>query len=531
MGKPALMVLVALVLVAGPGSPAVATDWVLDRDFSKGPNPNGQWTYGVYLEDALNPSYPDGWYTWPAYYDFPGTDAQIGYWGNPGGDLGAGAVFYTNSDAPLGGPVQWWAPRKVMLHPAAIGGGYAPVIRWTAPSDMRVSVDALFYGCENATTDVHILLNGTMYDGPSYTGTHLLDGVIDGNYGYAPLGIPASGASNSVGYNGVLDLMAGDKLDFVCGYGGNGYAGDLTGLDVTITKLADLTVTDWVLDRDFAKGANPHRQWTYGVYLADSFDPAVYPDGSYTWPAYYDWPGSNGQIGYWGNPGGDLNAGCVFYTNSDVPQGGPVQWWAPHKVMLHPAAYGDSYAPMIRWTAPADMTVSVDALFYGCEETTTDVHILLNGTMNDGPVYIGTSLLDGVIDGNYGYAPLGIAASGTSNHVAYNEVLTVAAGDKLDFVVNFGPNAWFGGDLTGLDVTIARACNSPWADADGDSDVDQADFGVFQTCFTGSTPGGSLSTQCRCFDRAGERGAITGEDFSAFAACWTGPTIPSAACP
>ena len=526
------LLFVTVALTAGVAPASTTTDWVLDRDFSKGPNPSGQWTYGVYLEDAFNTNgYPDGWYTWPAYADFPGTDGQIGYWGNPGGDLGAGAVFYTNSDTPLGGPVQWWAPHKVMLHPAAVGWGYAPVVRWTAPSDMKVSVDALFYGCENATTDVHILLNGTMYDGPSFSGTHLLDGIIDGNYGYEPLGIAPNGTSNHVTYNGTLDLMAGDKLDFVVGYGPDGsHAGDLTGLDVTITKLADITMNDWVLDRDFAKGANPHRQWTYGVYLEDSFDPAVYPDGSYTWPAFYDWPGNNGTIGYWGNPGGDLNAGCVFYTNSDTPLGGPNQWWAPHKVMLHPAAFGDSYAPFIRWTAPADMTVIVDALFYGCEETTTDVHILLNGTMNNGPVFVGTSLLDGVIDGNYGYTPLGIPATGTSNSVAYNDIITVAAGDKLDFVVGYGPDASFASDLTGLDVTITRACNPVWADADGDSDVDQVDFGVLQACFTGPMPGGPLPTHCRCFDRAGERGTITAEDFNAFMACYTGPAIPSTGC-
>jgi hypothetical protein len=199
--------------------------------------------------------------------------------------------------------------------------------------------------------------------------------------------------------------------------------------------------------------------------------------------------------------------------------------------MLHPAAFGDSYAPFIRWTAPADMTVIVDALFYGCEETTTDVHILLNGTMNNGPVYIGTSLLDGIIDGNYGYAPLGIPATGTSNSVAYNDIITVAAGDKIDFVVGYGLNGSFARDLTGLDVTITRACNMVWADADGDSDVDQVDFGVFQACFTGSTPGGPLPTPCRCFDRAGERGSITAEDFSAFMACVTGPAIPSTGCP
>lgn len=232
----------ALATAFGLAAPALAApDWVLDRDFSKVSNPTGAWTYGVYLEDYYDTNgYPDGWYTWPGYQDFPGTGGAIGYYGNPNGDLGAGAVFYTNSDSPLGGPVQWWAPRKVMLHPAGAGHAYAPVIRWTAPTDMQISIDALFFGCEETTSDVHILLNGNMYDGPSYTGTHLLDANIIGNYGYAPLGVAATNPdTNHAAYNGVINVMAGDKLDFVCGYGGNGYAGDLTGLDITITQVPE----------------------------------------------------------------------------------------------------------------------------------------------------------------------------------------------------------------------------------------------------------------------------------------------------
>jgi len=223
---------------------------------------------------------------------------------------------------------------------------------------------------------------------------------------------------------------------------------------VFVLALATVSNADWVLDRDFSKVDNPNGQWTYGVYLEDWFDTNGYPDGFYIWPSYYDWPGVP-EIGYYGNPNGDLGAGCVFYTNSDTPLGGPIQWWAPRKVMLHPAAAGWGYAPVIRWTAPYDIMISVDALFYGCEETTTDVHVILNGNMYNGPSFTG-SLMDGIINGNYGYAPLGISASGTSNHVAYNAVLTLAAGDKLDFVAGYGPNFSYASDLTGLDITITE---------------------------------------------------------------------------
>lgn len=223
-----------------------------------------------------------------------------------------------------------------------------------------------------------------------------------------------------------------------------------------------MVANDWVLDRDFSNTANPTGQWTYGVYLDDSFSEVDYPGGFYTWPAYADWT-TDGTIGYYGNPGQDLGAGCVFYTNSDTAFAFGTQWWAPRKVMLHPGAVGYAYAPVIRWTAPSDMVVSVDALFYGCEDgTTTDVHVLLNGTMYNGseatgwiPTYT-NSLMDGIIEGNYGYAPLSIAPTGISNNVAYSDVLVLSAGDKLDFVASYGPDISLAADLTGLDVTITE---------------------------------------------------------------------------
>lgn len=243
MKKIVLVLILVLAAISSMASAMVANDWVLDRDFSKTANPNGDWTYGVYLEDG----HPAGdFYTWPAYYDWT-TDGTIGYYGNPGQDLGAGCVFYTNSDTAFAFGTQWWVPGKVMLHPGAVGYAYAPVIRWTAPSDMVVSVDALFYGCEDGTTtDVHVLLNGTMYNGteatgwiPTYTNS-LMDGILDGNYGYAPLEIAPSGTSNNVSYNAVLSLQAGDMLDFVASYGPDiSLAADLTGIDVTITLIPE----------------------------------------------------------------------------------------------------------------------------------------------------------------------------------------------------------------------------------------------------------------------------------------------------
>ncbi len=73
-------------------------------------------------------------------------------------------------------------------------------------------------------------------------------------------------------------------------------------------------------------------------------------------------------------------------------------------------------------------------------------------------------------------------------------------------------------------------CPAPWADYDGDEDVDLDDFGRFQQCFTG--PGVQAGTACRCYDRNDATGAPGGDgdvdldDFAWFRNCATGPNLP-----
>ena len=79
-------------------------------------------------------------------------------------------------------------------------------------------------------------------------------------------------------------------------------------------------------------------------------------------------------------------------------------------------------------------------------------------------------------------------------------------------------------------IAFISACHDPFADADGDHDVDQADFAVFQRCLN---PGGMrLGDECGCFDRP-ESGYANGDgdldpaDFLAFQACISGPDVPA----
>lgn len=67
------------------------------------------------------------------------------------------------------------------------------------------------------------------------------------------------------------------------------------------------------------------------------------------------------------------------------------------------------------------------------------------------------------------------------------------------------------------------ACPLPFADFDGDGDVDQSDFGELQACFTsdGST---TVPPECLCFDREGDD-AIDRSDVASFLDCVTGTDV------
>lgn len=79
-------------------------------------------------------------------------------------------------------------------------------------------------------------------------------------------------------------------------------------------------------------------------------------------------------------------------------------------------------------------------------------------------------------------------------------------------------------------ATPRGKCNDPFADADGDGDVDQADFGAWQVCFTG-TGGGPVSMDCECFDVDGPEdrpdGDVDTADLIFFKQCASGPGVPA----
>lgn len=79
-------------------------------------------------------------------------------------------------------------------------------------------------------------------------------------------------------------------------------------------------------------------------------------------------------------------------------------------------------------------------------------------------------------------------------------------------------------------VITVEVCHNPFADTDGDGDVDQDDFGAFQRCLGAAGP---LSELCSCFDRpeppsypSGD-GDVDQADLQKFVGCTSGPGIPA----
>ena len=174
-----------------------------------------------------------------------------GRWDNQGGGL-AGIEVWHNADrvdpcvtynggtAVVKGLGITWQPHQLAVHPGR-NGEYAAV-RWTAPADEKVEVSAVFTSiAEHATTDVHVLHNGTA----------LFDGFIN-----------LHGAGMAQKFQQSVTVRAGDTIDCVCGFGNNDYGADTTALAVTVKPATGKTQD---AATDFSSKNNPTGVWSYGA--------------------------------------------------------------------------------------------------------------------------------------------------------------------------------------------------------------------------------------------------------------------------
>lgn len=72
--------------------------------------------------------------------------------------------------------------------------------------------------------------------------------------------------------------------------------------------------------------------------------------------------------------------------------------------------------------------------------------------------------------------------------------------------------------------SLFPACSDPFADLDGDGDVDQSDFGLFQACFTG--PEATAPRACKCAD-SNKDARVDSHDLQVFEGCASGPSVPA----
>ena len=173
---------------------------------------------------------------------------------------------------------------------------------------------------------------------------------------------------------------------------------------------------------DFSLTANPSGVWSYGERATEtsSFSLYNYNGVSGLGDPIQGWSDGEGVL-----PLAVINTGSTTFNGStyNIP---------PGVIEMHPGSDG-TYSD-VRFTAPASGPLSVNFNFIGIdvEGTTTDVHVLQNGTP--------------IADGNInGYQD----AFGKTVEVA-----NVAAGDTFDFIVGFGSNDSYISDSTSLTATI-----------------------------------------------------------------------------
>ncbi len=176
-------------------------------DFSTTTNPNGPWSYGG--TPTLGGTFTASTIAGPS----PSCSNS-----NLTGWVTAGDQPYVLS--PLGGQQDCagsiTVPTGVLdMHPTS--DGIYSVVRFTSPYAGIFDVTGFFQALHYGDTDDHVLASGTPI-------TNL---YLQSNH-----------QGSVAGFSLTVNLNAGDTLDFAVGMGSNGYAGDSTAFDATITDAS-----------------------------------------------------------------------------------------------------------------------------------------------------------------------------------------------------------------------------------------------------------------------------------------------------
>jgi hypothetical protein len=178
---------------------------------------------------------------------------------------------------------------------------------------------------------------------------------------------------------------------------------------------------------DFSTAQNPNGVWSYG------YSSSLTPGGGLTLytmsnpifgnPNFIDWTANIAL----GDPAVFKNVARTTQTSGTVSL-------LPGELAFHPGP-SDQFS-FVRFTAPQTGLYSIATTFTGRDifGTTSDVHILDNGT----------SLFTGEVNG---FGP-------SSDVVVPSILVSLAAGDNIDFAVGFGTDRNFFFDSTGLSASV-----------------------------------------------------------------------------
>lgn len=193
-------------------SAVIVGPYDLAADFSTAANPNGSWSYGysttlggsLVLHTSPSPN--------PAYSTISNWHTDLGY-GVPVILRNSTVSTVTNDTGTI-----VLTPGQLASHPGT--SGEFSIVRFTAPTAGLFNVAGSFLGADlvGATTDVHILLNGSS--------------VFAGN-------VSGFGVGSGPAFNTNLSLASGDRLDFVVGWGNGDFTWDSTAIAAVITQVPE----------------------------------------------------------------------------------------------------------------------------------------------------------------------------------------------------------------------------------------------------------------------------------------------------
>lgn len=199
------------------------------------------------------------------------------------------------------------------------------------------------------------------------------------------------------------------------------------GLGGSVTPLSAIVVGPYDLAADFSTAANPNGVWSYG-YSVTLGGALILHTSTSPHPAYSTISNWHTDLGY-GVPVILRNSTAGTVTNDT----GSIVL-TPGQLASHPGTSGEF--SIIRFTAPTAGLFNVTGAFQGADlvGSTTDVHILLNGSS--------------VLAGN-------VSGFGAGSGPAFNTDLSLASGDRLEFVVGWA-NGDFTWDSTAISAVITQ---------------------------------------------------------------------------